>query len=760
MIRTHPLFFAATILMGSSAFAQQKTPDTSAIPEQDLMPIEIRAIRAGSNSPFTKTELRKEEIEKQNLGQDIPYLLQYTPSAVATSDAGNGVGYSSLRVRGTDGTRMNVTFNGIPVNDAESQGVFFVNFPDLSSSTSSIQLQRGVGTSTNGASAFGATMSISNLEQMQTAGAEINNSFGSFNTWKNTVKLGSGLLKNGLQFDLRLSHISSDGFRERSASELKALQFLSGWNVSDKTKLRFMFMTGNEKTGQAWNGVHEAQLTGNRSELERHYQHNQYYLYFTPQDSVNLFHTDPRKYNYFTYKNQTDNYRQDYYQLFFDHSFTKNLTLNVAGFMTRGKGYYEEYKPFESYGDYGLPDVVSPSSDTTTDSDIIRQLWLDNYYYGSVFALQYSKQNTQLTLGGAFTQYSGKHYGFIKWAQEGGVPNDYRWYNLPTQKNDFNIYAKGQHTINDKLILFADLQVRTIAYNIHGFRKNPSINVNADYTFFNPKAGITYLLKNTFSEKQKLYASIAIANKEPNRDDFEASPSNLPKPERLMDIEAGYEVNKRKWNASVNGYYMRYKNQLILTGKINDVGAYNRTNVPESYRAGIELQAAMKPTEWLRLNANATFSQNKITNFSEFVDNWDSGMQDSVGHGTTDIAFSPNIIGAGGITFIPFYNNVTARSFEIELLGKYVGKQFLDNTSNDARSMNAYFVSDVRLRYTANFRPFKELNFILGLNNVLNKKYVSNGYTYAYVYNGAQYTDNYYYPQAGFNWMLGVNMKF
>lgn len=738
-----------------------KAQDADSTGRQNLAPVEIRAIRAGSNAPFTKTEIKKEEIEKQNFGQDLPYILQYTTSAVATSDAGNGVGYSALRVRGTDGTRMNVTFNGIPVNDAESQGVFFVNFPDLASSTNSIQLQRGVGTSTNGASAFGTTMSISNLDQMQTPGAEINNSFGSFNTWKNTVKLGSGLLDNGLQFDLRLSHISSDGFRERSASELKSLQFLSGWKMSDKSSLRFLFMTGNEKTGQAWNGVHEAQLTGNTSELERHYQHNQYYLYFTPQDSVNLFHSDPRKYNYFTYKNQTDNYRQDYYQLFFDHSFNKNLTLNLAGFMTRGKGYYEEYKPYESYEDYGLNNVVSSSgTDTVTSSDIIRQLWLDNYYYGSVFSLQYAKQNTQLTLGGAFTQYKGQHYGFIKWAENGGVPDDYRWYLLHSQKNDFNIYAKGQHTINEKLILFADMQVRTLAYNIGGFRKNPAIFVNAGYTFLNPKAGITYLLKNTLSEKQKLYASVAVANKEPNRDDFEASPTNLPKPERLTDIEAGYEIHTQKWTASANVYYMRYKDQLVLTGKINDVGAYNRTNVPESYRAGLELQAGAMPLGWMRVNVNATFSQNKIINFSEFVDNWDSGLQDSVNRGTTDIAFSPNIIGAGSLTFIPFYNHAKAKSLEIELLGKYVGKQYLDNTGNESRTIDPYFVSDVRIRYTAHFRPFRELGFMAGLNNVLNKKYVSNGYTYAYRYEGKEYTDNYYFPQAGFNWMLGVNMKF
>lgn len=729
--------------------------------QNDLDPIEIRAIRAGTNAPFTQTTLSKIEIAKHNLGQDIPYLLQYTPSTVATSDAGNGVGYTGLRIRGTDGTRINVTINGIPANDAESQGTFFVDFPDLASSSGSIQIQRGVGTSTNGAGSFGATMSISNLDQMQKTGVEINNSFGSFNTWKNTVKLGTGLMKNGLQFDLRLSHLSSDGFRYRSAADLKALQFIGSWKMTANSRLRFMYMTGNEKTGQAWNGVHQSQLDGNTADLTRHYNDNLGQLYFTPQDSANLFTSDPRKYNYFTYKNQTDNYRQDYYQLFFDHAFTSHLSLNVAGFLTRGIGYYEEYKPNEKYKTYGLQPVIFPSgNDTITRSDLIRQLWLDNYFYGSVFSLNYNKHNTQLTLGGALTQYDGGHYGYIKWTKNGGVPDDYRWYNLNSQKNDFNIYLKAQQLLNDKWLLFGDVQWRSVAYNINGFRKNPTILVQTNYQFFNPKVGVSYLLKNSLTEKQKLYASIAVANKEPNRDDYEVHVKDLPKPEQLTDIEAGYEWHKATWNIAANVYYMHYKNQLILTGKVNDVGAYTRTNVPESYRAGIELQGAVKPLQWLLINANATFSQNKIKNAVNYIDNWDSGLQDAVNSGTTDIAFSPAVIGSGSFTFIPFYKHPKSKAFEMELLGKYVGKQHLDNTGIEGNTIPSYFLADVRLRYTATLRPFKALDFIVGVNNVFNKKYVSNGYNYAYKYNGNLYTDNYYFPQAGINWVLAVNMKF
>src|SRR5690606_3649281 len=314
-----------------------------------LAPVEVRSLRAGSLSPFTQTEISGKELEKNNLGQDLPWLLQHTPSAVSTSDAGAGIGYTGLRIRGTDGTRINVTLNGIPVNDAESHGTFFVNLPDLASSTGSVQIQRGVGTSTNGSGAFGATISISNMEQMPQAGVETFNSYGSFNTWKNTIKAGTGLLKNGMMFDIRLSRIVSDGFRDRSASDLQALQWIASWKLKNAGTLRFMMMTGKERTGQAWNGVHQAQWDNNADEKQRHYEHNLGYLYFSREDSINFFQRDPRKYNYFTYKNQTDNYNQQYYQLFYDQQIHTNWTLHLAGFLTRGKGYYEEYKPEESY---------------------------------------------------------------------------------------------------------------------------------------------------------------------------------------------------------------------------------------------------------------------------------------------------------------------------------------------------------------------------------------------------------------------------
>lgn len=716
-------------LLCLEAVAQQK----DSLKIQNLQPVEIRALRASSNAPFAKTEISGKEIQQQNLGQDLPYLLQYTPSAVVTSDAGAGVGYTGLRIRGTDATRINVTLNGIPVNDAESQGTYFVDLPDLASSSNSIQIQRGVGTSTNGAGAFGGTISISTLEQMKEAGAEANLSAGSFNTQKYTVQAGTGLLKNGLQFDLRLSKISSDGYIQRSASDLKSLQFIAGWKIDQKTRLKFMVLTGKEKTGQAWDGVPQDSLNTNRTYNELGLKSDGTY-----------------------YNNQTDNYQQDYYQLFLDHKFSKYLSANIAGFLTRGRGYYEEYRIGDSYADYGLPDFVL-NNDTLTSTDLIRQRWLDNYFYGSVFSLLYEKNRTQLSFGGAYNIYDGKHYGYIKWAQY-GVPDDYEWYLNDVRKSDLNFYVKAQQTFG-KLILFADAQFRNVQYNINGFDDNPSLKPSVNYNFFNPKLGVSYLLKNNNVEKQRVYASLALANKEPNRDDFEANQNELPKPEHLTDVEAGYEIKKEKWSVGANLYYMYYHNQLVLTGKINDVGAYTRTNVPESYRSGIELMANYKPFYWLKLDVNATFSQNKIKNFTEYIDNYDDGSQQINQYHTTDIAFSPNQIVTGIISCTPYRSMSHHQQFTIEMLNKYVGKQFLDNTSNDQRAINAYYIADLRVRYNIGMKPFKEFGFTLGLNNIFNKKYESNGYSYSYISSQTMTTANYYYPQAGFNWLLGVNMK-
>ncbi len=760
------LLLAAFACTASASYAQETESDTTDAPHQphsvsskDLAPVEIRALRANADAPFAKTEISGDTLQRENLGQDLPVLLQYTPSAVVTTDAGAGVGYTGLRLRGTDGTRINVTLNGVAVNDAESQGSYFVDLPDLASSTSSIQIQRGVGSSTNGAGAFGGTVSISNMGLYEHPGAEGSISYGSFNTQKYTVQAGTGWINNRVALQARLSQITSDGFIDRSHSDLKSFQLHGAWKSSSKTTIQAMMLQGIETTGQAWNGVPEEKLRGNDSALLAHYYNNLGVLYFSPQDSANLFSSNPRKYNSFTYRNQVDHYRQNYYQIFADHKFSSAVTAHLGLFLTRGLGYYEEYKQNEAYSKYGLKPFIT-GSDTITRTDLIRQLWLDNYNYGAVYSLLWDAgKHTKVSFGGAASQYLGNHYGYILWAQNGGISEHYRWYKLDAQKNDFNFYGKAEHRIGKQVLLYGDLQWRSIGYFMNGFRNNPTLTPSVSYLFFNPKAGFTWFLSHSPLTRQKVYASFAAASHEPNRDDFEASPNNLPKPERLYDAEGGYEFSTDEVGFNANLYYMHYQDQLVLTGKVNDVGAYTRTNVPESYRMGVELQASGKPSDWMTLYGNATFSQSCIKDFTEYIDDYDNGGQAAFNHGTSAIAFSPSTVAAAGVIVRPFHQSNNGRAFSLEVITKFVGKQYLDNTSNEARKLNPYGLCDIRLHYNPALAPFRSIGFTLMLNNVLDKAYESNGYTYSYIYGGTTTTQNFFYPQAGINWLLGLNVK-
>ncbi len=570
----------------------------------------------------------------------------------------------------------------------------------------------------------------------------------------------TGLLHDKVALGVRLSQITSDGFIDRSAAALRSLQLTGLWKASPKTTIQAMLLQGEETTHQAWNGVPEEKLRGTDSALLAHYYNNAGSLYFSPKDSINLFSSDPRRYNAFTYDNQIDRYRQNYYQLFADHRFSPAVTAHLGLFLTRGIGYYEEYKQDEQYSKYGLPAYITTGGDTLRRSDFIRQLWLDNYNYGAVYSLLWDAgKNTKLSFGGAASQYIGNHYGKLIWSAAGGVPEHYEWYKLDAQKNDFNVYGKAEQRIGKTVLLYGDVQLRSIGYFMNGFRNNPTLRPAVSYTFFNPKAGATFFLPGTPFLRQRLYASFAVASHEPNRDDFEAADTSLPRPERLYDAEGGYEVSGGNWSFSANAYYMHYQDQLVLTGKVNDVGAYTRTNVPRSFRAGIELQGIWKAADWLSMQANVTCSQNKIADFTEYIDNYDDGSQQAISHGTTNIAFSPSVIAAGGITLTPFYQGTIGKAFMLEILGKYVGKQFLDNTSNDARAIAAYGICDVRLRYNPEIGLLRHIGFTLLLNNVFNKQYESNGYTYSYMYGGATTTQNFYFPQAGFNCLAGVNVK-
>jgi iron complex outermembrane recepter protein len=688
-----------------------------------LKPVEILAVRAADKAPFAKTTIRQADFEKNNLGQDIPFLLNQTPSVVVNADAGNGVGYTGIRIRGTDATRINLTLNGIPYNDAESQGTFLVNLPDFASSANSIQVQRGVGTSTNGAGAFGSTINIATNDIQKDFYAELNNSYGSFNTLKNTIKFGTGMLKNHFTIDGRLSRISSDGYIDRASSNLRAYYVSAAW-LDSKNSLRLNIFSGKEKTYQAWNGVPENLLNSNRT----------YNSAGTEKEGS-------------PYDNETDNYLQTHYQLFYNHQFNHYWKANLSLFLTTGQGYYEQYKAQQSLGDYGLPDYTHGGS-TITETDLVRQLWLDNNFYGSIFSAQYQKNNTQLTIGGGINKYDGNHFGKITWAQQqAAVPAGHQWYNLDAFKTDINIFTKWTQQLGKHWQSFADLQLRAVQYDINGFRKNPDLKTDNHYTFFNPKLGITYTKNNW-----QAYLSYAIAAKEPNRDDFENG-TTTPKPETLHDIEAGIEKRNASYSIVANLYYMRYKDQLVLVGNINDVGAYTRTNVPNSYRVGIELQGAVKLSNYLNASANITFSQSKIKHFTERIDDYDNGGTKDIFYKSTPISFSPAVISAATINILPFNHAM------LSLVSKYISRQYMDNTGNKNRSLAAYYVQDIRLSYDLVNTIGKNASFIVQLNNVFNKKYSPNGYTFSYVYGGVV-TENFYFPMATFNCMAGINIRF
>jgi iron complex outermembrane receptor protein len=624
-----------------------------------------------------------------------------------------------------------------------------VDLPDFASSTNSIQIQRGVGTSSNGAGAFGASMNFSTNAFLPVPYAEFNNSYGSFNSWKNTLKVGTGLIGGHFTVDMRLSRIGSNGYIDRASSDLKSAYFSTAY-ISNKTSLRFNVIMGTEKTYQAWNGVPQAKLYGDSTALQQEYLNNSGYpgaLYNTAGDSINLFNSKRRTYNYFTYQNQTDNYLQNHYQLFFNQEISGSLSANLAAFLTRGKGYYEEYVNRAFYTDYGLPNPVIADS-TISSTNLIRQRWLDNYFYGGIYSLQYKNTQTNLTLGGGWTEYDGKHYGNIIWAALGGVPADYVYYNVPAKKTDFNVYMKWQQQLGKWFSSFADFQFRQVNYRITGFENNPAIMINNHYNFINPKAGISY-----DQGPIQAYFSFARATHEPNREDFEAGKSEQPKPETLNDFELGLNKKTPVFNWGVTGYYMLYENQLVLTGKINDVGEYTRTNTPHSWRLGLELQGGIKPARWIQASGNLTISQNKITNYTSYVDDYDNGGQVSAAYKKTDMALSPDLIASATISFYP------VEILEISLPAKFIGKSYLDNSESNQRKIADYYLQQLRIIYSPRIKSMGEINFAFYLNNIFNKKYEATGYTYGYYSGGVLVNENWLFPQAGTNFIFSVNLK-
>jgi iron complex outermembrane receptor protein len=706
--------------------------------------VTVNGTRAEENSPTTFTNLTKADIAKNNLGQDLPFLIDQTPSLVVQSDAGAGVGYTYIHIRGSDATRINVTINGIPYNDSEEQATYFVDIPDFASSVDNIQIQRGVGTSTNGAGAFGASINIQTTTRQDTGYVELNNSVGSYGTVKNTVNIGTGLLDSMFSFDGRLSRIVSNGYINRAFSNLQSY-FVSGAFYGKTTQIRFNTFGGTEHTYQAWDGEPEDSLrAGNRR--------------YNPLGSENLNGTAP------FYNNQTDNYTQDHYQLLVDQKISDKLTFSGALHYTHGFGYYEEYQPAQALANYGITPVTigGVKIDTT---DLTRQLWLNNKFYGVTYNLKYApKKGLNFLLGGAYNEYQGAHYDNIQWTQQStDIPPGYQYSRDDADKKDFNVFAKTDYKVG-KLTLFADMQYRHVYYSFLGYNDYlQNVQQQVELNFFNPKAGITY----QFNAHNNLYVSFAVGNHEPDRDDYtQSTPNSRPKPENLKDFELGYRTRQGIFSGGINAYYMLYDNQLVLTGELNDVGDQVRSNVKNSYREGLEFDGKLNISSQLTWSATAALSSNKVKNFQEYLIDYDNNTTVESTYKKTDIAFSPDFVGSSTISFVP------AKGAEIAFISKYVSRQYLDNTSNinppgyaasdptSNRYLNDYFLNAIRLAYNFSVKHIKNIGVTLLVNNIFSEKYESNGATYPDIENGKVVNYNYFFPQAPANFLLGLNLKF
>jgi iron complex outermembrane receptor protein len=719
----------------------------------------VYSTRATDELPTTFTNVSRQVIAKQNFGQDLPYLLNWTPSVVTTSDAGTGFGYTGLRIRGSDATSINVTINGIPYNDAESLGTFWVDVPDIASSSESIQIQRGVGTSTNGAGAFGATINLQTISRNDEPYATVTNSVGllgdgikdlSYNSRRHTIGFGTGLMNDQWVIDGRFSRISSEGFIDRATAELGSY-YLSAGFYSGNTMIKAMAFGGKERTYQAWYGVPESRLQNNEEAMLITAMNEGW----NETQTLNLLNSGSRTFNPYTYKDQVDDYRQDHYQLHISERLNDQLTGNIAFHYTPGRGYYEEFKPKDSFFDYGLEPVLIGDS-LVEESDIIRRRWLDNDFGGVTFSANLDKPRWDLTVGGGANRYTGKHFGEIIWSEVSVVPVEYRYYQSDSRKDDLNVYAKLNFTVSEKLFPFLDLQTRFINYSTQGLDNGGAIlDIDEDFAFFNPKAGLVY----QFSEADQLYASYSIANREPVRSDFVNAPTAaMPKSEKLHNLELGYRLQRKSLMMNGNFYFMDYKNQLIHTGKINDVGAPIRTNVDKSFRAGVEVETMIHVNEHFSINANAAYSRNRIRDFTEVLYDygaeWDEFNLVERKLRNTEISFSPNLIAGAGLTYR------ISGGLEITALSKYVSRQYLDNTANRARSLDDYFVNDIRVIYSVKPNFVKEITLSLLANNILNEQYESNGYTWGYLGGGDEYRENYYFPQAGRSYLIMLAVRF
>jgi len=712
------ILLSAFMLTTSVLFAQQNQVETDSTRTQTLEEVLVKSVRVKPNAPITHSNVTKAQLESRNLGQDLPILLNYLPSVVTTSDAGAGIGYTGIRVRGVSPLSTNVTINGIPFTDAESLGAFWVNMPDFSSSVESLQLQRGVGTSTNGSGAFGASINILTDASSEMPTAEISNSFGSYNTRKHSVKFSTGKINDVFEVSGRLSKIYSDGYVDRAFSDLKSY-FLQGTYNNNGTLIKALTFGGHEKTYQSWYGLTQEEMDENRRQ------------------------------NPYTYENEIDNYKQNHYQLHWNQKINESWSTNLGLNYTYGRGYYEQYREDDAVSTYG---GIVESIDGGATTDLIRRRWLDNNFYVINATANYKESDVDLVFGGSYSDYDGDHFGEVIWASQfaSNASLGNRYYFGNGKKTDFSVFAKATYTLNSKIDVFGDLQLRNVGYKTSGLTSDlVNMRIDESYSFFNPKVGVSYQLASSSS----LYASYARANREPSRSDFESNPD--VKPEQLNDFEMGWRYNKEGVMLNINSYYMQYNEQLILTGALDDVGAPIRTNSGDSYRLGLEIEAAFSLSAAFTIQPALTLSSNKNKQTYSQVD---GVLKD---FGTTNISFSPEVVASNAFVYSPLKN------FSLSLLTKYVGDQFMGNTDTETSKLDAYFVNDLNVTYQWNPKQaFSSVVVSILVNNIFDKEYVSNGYYYTYdddwsvpgqltTIEGAGY-----YPQATRNFLVGVTLKF
>ena len=692
-----------------SLFSQETIQDTISL--QNLEEVIISSIRVKQNAPIAFTNVSKDELGKKNLGQDLPILLNSLTSVVTTSDAGAGVGYTGIRIRGINAQSTNITINGIPYNDAESLGTFWVDLPDFASSVENLQVQRGVGTSTNGSSAFGASINILTDLISKTPYFENSNSIGSYNTLKNTFKFSTGILNDYFEFSGRLSKIDSDGYIDRSSSDLKSY-FLQVNYKKENTLIKALSFGGHEITYQAWNGIDGETLESDRT-------YNPSGMYIDQSGNIQF------------YDNEVDNYKQDHYQLHWSQIINSKLTSNLSFNLTNGLGYYEQYKENDN-------------------QDYITRKWLDNQFIVGNYSLNYQSNKLNMNFGSSYSEYDGDHFGKVIWAQNtAGIQVDDRFYDGNGVKKDFSNYVKTTYQLNSKLSLYGDIQLRNVNYKTSGSTSDiANFLINKKYNFFNPKGGLNYL----FNNYNNLYFSFARSNREPTRSDYESNP-NI-RSEQLNDFELGWSLTKKKFNVTTNFYMMQYKDQLVLTGSIDDVGTPVRENSGESYRMGLEVETVFNLSDKISILANSAFSDNKNKNFVTSING------ELVNLGKTNISFSPEIVSSVNLLYSPKEN------MEFSILNKYVGEQYMSNTDSVFSKLDAYSVLDFNFNY--NFKNtffFSEIVLSAIVSNLFGTEFVSNGYYYTYDDTWSDPNSvttiegTGYYPQATRNYLLGFKFK-